>query len=441
MSYSKKSFSIFQRDILLFVSNTITGIVIARILGPNLRGLFSILLLIPGYAESLGRLKYDISAVYFLGKNKVSMGQMVFILNTIAFVSSVAIIIIIQIQFNDMYNYLFINSEINMRFMTQLVLLIIPLQFIYLNYSYLLIYLEDINHYNQMVISKAISGSIISIVLITVFGLGIMGAIIGSITGYIIPVLIGIKSISAYEKAVPSFKPKLLWQMTKFSFQHYIAGIIGYSNQYLSNLMLINYVGPTQVGFFSMAKNQSQLITRMVPAAVNTLLFPRISKSKDQNDSYRVTIWSFRVTLLVHLVFGILLILLIKPIVWILYGPDYLPIVLPFTIILPGLVISQSSTIFNSYFSGVGRPDLVSKLTIIPLIAQLILSVMLMPNYGIIGGAIAFSLSSIILSVATMLVFKKLTGAHAQDYLIKYSDLTYVFKFARDYIINIIRKR
>jgi len=441
MSYSKKTFSIFQRDILLFVSNTITGIVIARILGPNLRGLFSIVLLIPGYAESFGRLKYDISAIYFLGKNKVSLGQMVFLLNCIAIISSIAIVLVIQIKFNDIYNYLFINSEINMRLMTQLVLLIIPLQFIYLNYSYLLIYLEDIRHYNQMVIYKAITGAITSIVLIAGFGLGIMGAVIGSIVGYIIPVLIGVKSISSREKAVPNFNLKLFWEMTKFSFQHYLTGIVSYSHQSLTNLMLVYYVLPAQVGFFSMAKNQSQLLTRMVPGAVNTLLFPKISKTRDQNDSSKITVRSFRITLLILIIFGSLMTLVIKPLVWILYGSEFLPMILPFIIILPGLVISQSSTIFNSYFSGVGRPDLVFKLSILPLIAQLILAVMLIPNYGVIGGAIAFSLSSIILSLATMLVFGKLTGAKAQDYVIKYADFTYVVNFARSYISNIIWKR
>jgi O-antigen/teichoic acid export membrane protein len=441
MSYSRKSFSIFQRDILLFISNTITGVVIARTLGPDLRGLFAIVLLIPSYAESFGRLKYDIAAIYFLGKQKVRLGEMIFILNSIAAVSSMLIIIIILLNFNNIYSYLFMNTEINMRFIAHLVLLIIPLQFIYINYSYMLIYLEDIEHYNKMVIFKALTGSITSIVLIVGFGLGIKGAVIGSIAGYIIPVFIGVKYISVSEKAVVSFKINLLWEMTKFSFQYYITGIISYLHQYGSNLMLIYFVAPIQVGFFSMAKNQSQLITKMIPAAVNTLLFPKISKSRDPNDSYMITIRSFRITLLILIASGLLLTLVIKPLVWILYGSDYLPMILPFIIILPGFVISQSSTIFNSYYSGIGRPDLVTKLSLLPLIAQILLSFMLMPRFGIIGGAIAFSSSNIILSIASMLVFKKLTGASAQDYIIKYTDISYVANFARNYVITIIRKR
>jgi O-antigen/teichoic acid export membrane protein len=64
MSLSSKSFSIFQRDLFLLLCNLITGIVIARKLGPELMGLWAILQLIPGYAEAFGRLKFDVAAIY-----------------------------------------------------------------------------------------------------------------------------------------------------------------------------------------------------------------------------------------------------------------------------------------------------------------------------------------------------------------------------------------
>ena len=81
MSFAEKSFSFLQRDIFLFFMNLLMGVAVARILGPEMMGLWVILLLIPGYAEAFGRLKFDIAAVYFLGKKKAKMGEMVFILN------------------------------------------------------------------------------------------------------------------------------------------------------------------------------------------------------------------------------------------------------------------------------------------------------------------------------------------------------------------------
>ena len=68
MSFGAKSFSVFKRDILLLVLNVLTSVVIARKLGPDLLGLWVIVSLIPSYAEAFGRTKFDLAAVYFLGK-------------------------------------------------------------------------------------------------------------------------------------------------------------------------------------------------------------------------------------------------------------------------------------------------------------------------------------------------------------------------------------
>ncbi len=74
MSIANKAFSILKRDIVLFFSQLITSVIIARKLGPEMVGTWVILSMIPTYAESFGRIKFDIAAVYFLGKKKYSIG-------------------------------------------------------------------------------------------------------------------------------------------------------------------------------------------------------------------------------------------------------------------------------------------------------------------------------------------------------------------------------
>jgi O-antigen/teichoic acid export membrane protein len=429
LSYSLKSFSLFKRDILLFIANTITGIVIARTLGPNLRGLFAIVLLIPSYAESFGRLKYDLAAVFFLGKGKVKIGEMVFLLNVISTISSVLIIVIIESRFGWIYQQLYANTDVDMYLLTQLVLILIPLQFVYLNYSYLLIYMEDVRSYNIMVVTKALVGSGTSIILIVALNLGIVGAVIGSVLSYIPSIYFAAMKVSKVEKATNMFNGAILWEMTKYSFQYYIGGIVGHLQQYLTNLLMVIYAVPAQVGFFSMAKNQSLLVTSLVPRAVNTLLFPKIAKSEINEDLYKFTLRSYRITLLILTFSGVMLSLLVKPAVWILYGSAYLPMVVPFWIILPGFILSQSATVFNSYYSGIGRPDLLPKLSVIPLVFQGIIALSLMPSYGIIGAAISVLISSIAISIAHTIVFRKLTGAKLKEYIINRNDIEFVALF------------
>ena len=137
MTFAEKSFSLLKRDVFLFVMNLFMGVAVARILGPEMMGLWVILLLIPGYAEAFGRLKFDIAAVYFLGKKKAEMGEMVFILNFLAILASIFLIFLFLWNFDWFYSQLFQAAQINMRISTYIILSIIPLQFIFLNYSYL----------------------------------------------------------------------------------------------------------------------------------------------------------------------------------------------------------------------------------------------------------------------------------------------------------------
>jgi O-antigen/teichoic acid export membrane protein len=426
--------------VFLFLANTITGIVIARVLGPNLRGLFAIVLLIPGYAESFGRLKYDIAAIYILGKKKATIGEMVFFLNIVAILTSLIIIGFIQLKFDWIYQQLYANTAVDMRTSTHLVLVIIPLQFVYLNYSYLIIYLEDVKSYNRMVVGKALIGSTVSIFCIVMLKIGILGALIGSVVSYIYPIVMASIKVSKIEKSVVIFNASLIWKMTKYGFQFYFGGLIAHLHQYLTNLMLVFYALPAQVGFFAMAKNQSSIITRMVPGAVNTLLFPKISKSNNQEDSSNLTLRSFRITLFILTIISICMAIVVKPMVIILYGNDYLPMVLPFWIILPGFVLSQSSTLFNSYYSGIGRPDLLPKLSLIPLGVQVGLAFYLIPRYGIIGAALAFLISSIILALVSMIIFKNLTALRGREFLVTRDDVEYVFRFVKNGIFQVIKK-
>ena len=417
---------------MLFLTNIITGVIIARKLGPDMRGLFAILLLIPGYAEAFGRLKFDIAAVYFLGKKKVGLGEIVFLLNMLAILTSTIIILLFLFQYDWIYAKLYQNTTVDMHLLTFTMLGIIPLRFVSLNYSYILIYQEDVKTYNRMVVLNALGGSVIGILLLVVLDWGIWGVLLGSIIGLLISIIYGFLKVSRTEKMVPYFKPVLIWEMAKYGFQHYLAGIISHLNVYLTNLLSALYLLPAQVAFFSMAKRLGEQITRMIPGAINTLLFPKISKSDNDQYNSEITLRSFRITLLILILFGLSLAIIIKPLVYLLYGVDYLPMVLPFWIMLPGFVLVQSASVFSSYFAGIGRPDLLPKILLIPLVIQLIIAVLLMPVLGIIGASFSFLISSILVSIISISVFYKITTVNISEFLINKNDVAYLIKFVQE---------
>ena len=129
MSFAKKAFSLFQIDAILFFTSIITGAIIARELGPDLRGLYAILLLIPSYAEAFGRIKFDVASVYFLGKRKIVLGEMIFLLNALAILTSAILICFFIWQYDWIYAQLYQNTTIDMHLLTFTILGIPSLAF------------------------------------------------------------------------------------------------------------------------------------------------------------------------------------------------------------------------------------------------------------------------------------------------------------------------
>ena len=167
----------------------------------------------------------------------------------------------------------------------------------------------------------------------------------------------------------------------------------------------------------------------MVPTAVNTILFPRISASNDERKSIDLAIRSFRVTFLIISTTTIILFCLIKPIIFILYGSNYYPLIDIFVIIIVSVVAVQSSSVFTSYLTGSGNVQLLPKISILPLLLQIILSFCLVSDFGIRGIAISYAISCICLFVFQVTFFLKLTGTKIESLFIRYEDFKTIKNF------------
>ena len=166
MNFFQKSLSVFKRDILLFVTNLITGIVVARTLGPTFLGIFMVLNLLPAYSEAFGRLKADAASIYILGKKKYHTSEIILNLNLIALITSGVMVFIVLLNFDLIYNVLFKNIEEDYKLHLKVLLLHVPINFLFLNYKYLHIGQDNVKTFNSMTVIQAWSSSIILLLLL-----------------------------------------------------------------------------------------------------------------------------------------------------------------------------------------------------------------------------------------------------------------------------------
>ena len=435
MSLSSRSLSVFIREILLFGSNLITSLIVAHTLGPYLAGLWIILALIPSYAEMLARIKVDVAAIFYLGKGVYQLGEVVFTLNLIALVSSAIILLPIFIWFDAFKMALFGDNSNTVGVLMYVMLIQIPINFLYMNYTYLHIHKENVSSLNAMVVTRALVSSALIIPLLTIYDEGLLGVVAGSTIGLVCALGVGVYRLGSVPRTGQYFNFKLWCDFLGYGGKLYIGGLISHLNVYSSQAIVIALCQPAQVAYFSIAQQIGQLINK-VTEAMSTFLFPSISKQVSEQGAAAIAVRAFRISLVILIPGACVIALLMRPAVLMLYGDAYEPVLMPFYILLPGLTLAACASLLMMFFQGIGRADLVAKITVIPLVVQVVTALILIPKWGIIGGALALLVTLLATAIIQIVIFLKTARFSIMDLMFRYEDVRLVI----DFIFNTMQR-
>lgn len=433
MSLAKKSLSIFIRDGFLFISNAVISIILARSLGPQYLGLWFALNLIPSYAELFGRIKIDVAAVYFLSKGKYSLDEILPVINTLAIIFSAAIVGIYLMFAPSINLFLFKEFANEMKYFAILILIQIPLTFLYMNYLYVHIYLDDRKVVNRMALMRSLVSFIIIVVsfVLTSFKLSIISVMLATFTGILSALFYGIYKAPLHSFFRFIYQKLMIRDLFKYGIQLYITGIFSYLNVYVVQFLVLSYLMPVQMSYYTVAQQNSQLFQKLSDA-VSVFLFPSITKNENSEQRIELTLRVFRVLLTMLIPCLILAFIFLKPLVQLTYGVKYLPVIIPIFIILPAIVLSTATTPVNILFQSTGKPHLAYKSLILPVIIQIIAGLILIPTGGILAAAVCFALGTVIASLSQLYILKReyAVDGMMKKLLIKKQDIEFVRSFA-----------
>jgi O-antigen/teichoic acid export membrane protein len=430
VSVAARSLSVLNRDAVLTLTNLATGVVVARVLGPDTFGVWVILQLIPTYAEAFGRIKADTAAVYYMGRSQHTVADVVRALHTIALATSLLILIPVLIRLDWFAAQLFGPASPIVRWYMLLMMAQVPLLFVYMNYTYLFIQREDFRSYNRMVILRALVGSVLSVTLLLVFRLGLAGVAIGSTMGVVVSALYGAFRFDAGDRRTGLVNTRVVRDLSAYGVKLYAGGLMGHLNAYVAQAAVVLFLRPAQVAFFGMAQSQGALLSRLSDA-LGIVLYPRIARTTDSDAAAALGARGFRVVLTLLACAAAGAALVIHPAIVLLYGRAYTPVVAPFLIMLPGLMLSAASATLTQYFQGSGRADLLPKILIAPVCVQLAAAALLIPRFEVRGAALSFALAGATLGVVQVIVFLRVSKLRLSSVIPGASDASEVMQFVR----------
>lgn len=188
------------------------------------------------------------------------------------------------------------------------------------------------------------------------------------------------------------------------------------------------FLDPAAVGYYSIAVGIAEKLW-MLPGAIATVLFPRISSIKD-NEANNLTPRVARHTFFIIFVVSLILAPLAKPLIKILFGSVYLPSTVPLLILLPGIIALGGSKILTADLAGRGKPQFGAYSSLISLAVNIPLNLWLIPRWQIAGAAFASSVAYIVATLTVIIAFAKISDkSYFEILLIKKQDFEVYKKF------------
>jgi O-antigen/teichoic acid export membrane protein len=262
-------------------------------------------------------------------------------------------------------------------------------------------------------LNVALNGSVLllSIFLVLVLHMNVTGAVLG----FVIPtILIGLISLVFVRSDITLPDRSLLQNeifrdVLHFGFYVVLGNSIGFIYTHIDSLMIGYYLNETEVGYYSIAIIFVQGIT-MIPSAVQRVTSPIIAKNYAKKEYQAIKNLLKKVISRIFLMsLGLSLFLAIfgKELILIIFESVFLPAYHPLLILLIGYTIYSMFMSIGTFYASIGHVQLSYKLALLSAIISIILNIIFIPPLGILGAAIATSISLVILTAVHFLIIRR----------------------------------
>jgi O-antigen/teichoic acid export membrane protein len=259
---------------------------------------------------------------------------------------------------------------------------------------------------------KSTGPGVLAVVLIYSLGWRVDAMLVSLVGANAAALVYSMRAVRRRYRPVARFDLSIVRDLFRFSSRLYLAGLFEHLNQYLTGLVLAVYMAPSEVAFFRMGQDRVQLLDQ-VPGSINTVLYPRLANTSADADRYRTVSHACAMSVLLLAGLGLLAALIAWPVVRVLYGRDFLPMVTVMWALLPGILTAGATLPITQYYLSVGRPGVPLWISAAGVTVQLALAVILLPHWGYVGAALALGTALLLQSSLRIILFTRHSGTQS----------------------------
>ncbi len=380
------------------------GIIIARYLLPEGRGIIAIYLAVVNMLLPLSELGIKQASAYYLSKVKIDITKIVNTQTITLLISSVLTIILLFIiysiqQLDNFFILLMIFISIPLRIYVSFTtayglsfreinkINIIQFLLIFIDFIFVVIFFVvlkiDLKYYFVSYFLASLVASIYTFVWLKV--------------SYNITFII---NINEYKKE--SFK--ILKKGISYALPLFVIGL----NYSLDLLILDYFVNKDLIGIYAVGVTLAVLIWQL-PTILSFLIFSYSVSTKDEKQ-FSLNLWNKTKQLMIILIpISFLLTLSFKYLIPFIYGEAYSESFNVILYLMPGVYFMIGFKLLNGDLAARGYPQIALYIFSTGIIINILLNILLIPIYGINGAAIASSISYLFCSIYFVYEYYKIT--------------------------------
>ncbi|MCK4304741.1 MAG: polysaccharide biosynthesis C-terminal domain-containing protein [Candidatus Eisenbacteria sp.] len=398
----------FATRMTITLVNIPISMIIARTLGAEGQGIYSAAITFPNLWAGCGLLGLDAAHVYYLARNRTTLGPilansiLILLLLSAVLLPSYILLLrpLVGAQGEVLHPYLLLSA------------VVVPLMLARHLLMSLFLGLDRIGKYNGLlVVSQIALLAMVAGGLLVANG-GTRFVIIAfqmSLVAFLIPALFWLRGQVTREdlrKIRPS--RQLLRDSAIYGTKGHLGSIFTQFSYRFDMVLVLRWLGAAPQGYYSIAVLLAEKLTH-ITTSVQFVLFPRISAAS-RDDADRITPIVCRNTLMWMTVAGLILFVAGRFLIRLFYTDAYLPALGAYQVLLPGIVALTLSNVLSSDFSGRNRRWLPTIAMGMGFGLNLLLNILWIPRMGIVGAAWASTVSYSTQSVIMAFFFWRITG-------------------------------
>jgi len=406
-SFARGTALTFTARILTLLLGIATSVLLARLLSPEGKGLYTLAALLPTLIVTFANLGIGPATVFYVAQGRYP--PPVILGNNVIFTLGISTIGVL----GGLLVVLFFHETIFPGVAQGHLLLALALIPVSLFFSYvqnILLGAQRFKEFNLIAILR--TGLFLALLMVALWALtaGVTGAILASILAQLLTDMVLLLWAWKVTGGI-AFRLDLTYikEVSRYGIQAHLGNILGFLNYRIDVFLVNGFLSPAAVGFYSIGVGLVEKLW-LISQAASTVLFPRAAAETDEERRKSFTPLVARTVLWVTALGALVFFLVSRWLVEFLYSPAFLPAVQPLQILLLGIVALSVSRVLANDIAGRGRPILNTYVGLGTLTTNVILNVLWVPRYGIAGAAWASTISYSVTLLARLFLYCRLSG-------------------------------